>query len=71
LLKNFSQGDEKLMMTIISRHAIEDEGEYQSKERLEEARIELVEELVEGKLSEKEVEKQLNDRIAELESTTK
>jgi hypothetical protein len=68
LLKNFSQGDEQLMMTVMPRHAAEDEGKFQSEEQLEEAGDMPAEELVEAKLSEKEAEQQLSDRIAELES---
>jgi ABC-type xylose transport system substrate-binding protein len=44
---------------------------YQSKEKLKEAGIELVEELVEGNLSKDMVEKQLNKEPVELESAAK
>jgi hypothetical protein len=56
------------MMTVMPRHATEDEGKFQSEEQLEEAGAEPAEELAEAKLSEKEAEQQLSDRIAELES---
>jgi hypothetical protein len=32
LLKNLSQGAEQLMMTIMLRHAVEDEGKFQFEE---------------------------------------
>jgi hypothetical protein len=38
-LRNFSQGAEQMMMTAVSRHAVEDEGKFQSEEQLEEAGI--------------------------------
>jgi hypothetical protein len=69
-LRIFSQGAEQ-MMTAVPRHATEDEGKFQSEEQLEEAGIQPAQgELAEAKLSEKEAEQQLSDRIAELESAT-
>jgi hypothetical protein len=62
-LRIFSHGVEQ-MMTVMLRHAAKDEGEFQFEEQLEEAGAEPAEE----KLSKKEVEQQLSDRIAELES---
>jgi hypothetical protein len=67
LLKNFSQGAEQ-MMTAVLRSAAEGESEFQSEEQLEEAGDAPAGELAEAKLSEKEAEQQLSDRIAELES---
>jgi hypothetical protein len=57
------------MMAVMSRHAAEDEGKFQSEEQLEEDGAELAEEIVEEKMSEKEDEQQLSDRIVELESS--
>jgi hypothetical protein len=38
-LRNFSQGAEHMIMTVMSRHAIEYEGKFQFEEQLEEAGI--------------------------------
>jgi hypothetical protein len=65
-LRIFSQGVEQ-MMTVMPRHATEDEGEFQSEEQLEEAGDMPAGELI-VKLSEEEVEKRLSDEIAEEES---
>jgi hypothetical protein len=66
-LRNFSQGDEQMMMTVMPRHAAIDEGKFQSEEQLEEAGIQPAqEEMVEAKLSEGEAEKRLSDQTAEL-----
>jgi hypothetical protein len=52
LLRNFIQGAEQMMMTVMSRHATtEGEGEFQSKEQLEETGGAAVGELVETELS--------------------
>jgi hypothetical protein len=53
-LRNFSQGVEQTMMTIMPRHAAEDEGEFWSEEQLEKAIIQPAQgEMVEASLSEK------------------
>jgi hypothetical protein len=58
------------MMTTVLRSATKGKSEFYSKEKLEEARAEPAEELAKAKLSEKEVEQQLGDRIVELDSTS-
>jgi hypothetical protein len=68
LLENFSQGAEQ-MITAVSRHATEDEGEFQSEEQLEEAGIQPAQgEMAEASLSEKMTEQQISqeDKTAEL-----
>jgi hypothetical protein len=67
-LRNFSQGDEQ-MITAVSRHATEDEGESQSEEQLEEDGIQLAQgEMEEVSLSEKVTEQQVSqeDKTVEL-----
>jgi hypothetical protein len=52
------------MMTAMPRHASEDEGEFESEEQLEEARIQPAQgEMTEASLSEKVTEQQINQKI--------
>jgi hypothetical protein len=68
-LRNFSQGDEQMMMTVMSRHAATDEGKFQSEEQLEEDEIQPAQgEMEEASLSEKVTEHQVSqeDKTEEL-----
>jgi len=60
LLKNFNQGSEQ-MITAVSRHATEDEGEFQSEEQLEEAGIQPTQgEMAEANMLEKVTKQQIS-----------